>query len=195
MADAQGFDVDVARIWQTGMAYIDRTPDAVLLDAAGRTALVAADGKIVVPASYENVGLWTKDGGPEEGRESEDPTEFYQPGYEIGGATSRTVALTLAEDNEMVRWLDTGKTPVAGEMTVGGGNDHRFPLLIVQKRRDGAIRLRNGYARVSEFAPESADRGTLESSVATFKWSEADELGDDLYWERVVPATVTVPAG
>ncbi|MDJ1372750.1 hypothetical protein [Gulosibacter molinativorax] len=196
MADVD-FDVEKAKVYQTGLAFINRSPSATLLSESEMKAMVGSDGKITPPTGYESLGLWAKDSGPEFAREAGDSTEFYQPGFELVGEVSRTVGLTLAEDREIVQWLDHGKTPGAeGAVTVGGANGERFPLLLIMKRRDGLIDATNGFARVQEFAPGSAERGTLETSVSTFKWSAADELGGDLYRRvPIVPAVPTPPAG
>lgn len=184
MADERGFAPEALKVWTTGIAYIRMDGQAGLMTEAEWAAR-----PIVPPTTYVNLGIWMKDGGPEDGRETGDAVEFYQPEFQLSGDVTRTVKIKAAEDNNAVTWLDTGKVVSAsGAVIVDGVNDERFPLLIVQHRRDGALRYREGLARVHEFAPETSERGTVEPTSITFRWSRSEDLGGFYRQELILPA-------
>ena len=185
--DDKGFSPQSLKVWTTGVAYLRIDGKKTLL-----TDEQFAATPLDVPKDFVNLGIWMKDGGPEDGREVGEVTEFYQPEYQQSSDPSRTVMIKAAEDNQAVTWLDTGKVYSSkGELVVDGVNDETFPLVIVQKRRDGAYKYRHGLARVAEFSPETADRGTTEPTSITFKWARDESIGGFYRQRLVLPDGVT----
>lgn len=181
--DANGFSPEKLKVWVTGRAYIRMDGDKKLLTPEQWGA-----SPVTVPPEMVNVGIWMKDGGPEDGREVGEVTEYFQPEFQVSGDPKRTFKVKAAEDNDAVQWLDHGKIVKDGQVVVDGVNDEVFPLLQIMKRRDGAVRYRHGLARVSEFSPETADRGTNEPTSITFQWVRDESIGGFYREKWVQPA-------
>lgn len=105
-ADAEGNDLEKVFIPVTGFLAVQLTGEPTWVDPTEGSAT-----PLVLPEGYVKVGLFKQDGGPQDGGDKEDDLEFFQEGYKLGGSKSRTLQVTLAEFNDIVRQLTTGKTP------------------------------------------------------------------------------------
>lgn len=126
-ADAEGNDLEKVFIPVTGFLAVQLTGEPTWVDPTEGSAT-----PLVLPEGYVKVGLFKQDGGPQDGGDKEDDLEFFQEGYKLGGSKSRTLQVTLAEFNDIVRQLTTGKTPdTNGMIVVDGDNDATFPLSLI----------------------------------------------------------------
>lgn len=179
-ADAQGNDLSAVGIPLTGFlaAQLDGEPLFVASADGGKTPLQ-------LPEGYTKIGLFTTDGGPEHGTELEEPLEFFQDGYKLGGGTTRTTKIIAAENNELVRLLIDGTKPDENGMTVVDGTfDEVFPIFEAVQYKNGKQERYNGLARVSEIAESKATRGEIRNYEITFEYVRSDEIGG--YFRRWV---------
>lgn len=188
--DTEGNNLDAVGIPVTGFA-------AVQLD--GTQAFVDADkGNVTpleLPTGYKKVGLYKVDGGPQDASDKEDDIEFFQDGYKMGGAQTRTLQINLAQFDEFVRELISGQTPDAnGMIIVDSDRDSSFPMFEVVKYKNGWSRRRNGLARIQTVEPDQNTRGEVFGNAVTFEWVRNETIGG-LYREWLVPpAGYTPPA-
>lgn len=173
-ADAEGFDLGAVPIPITGFAAVQLDGAPVYLDSAQ-----VKPGSITVPEGYVKIGLFKQDGGPQDAADDDDAIEFFQDGYQLAGNTSLTVQINLAEMNNIVRRLITGKTPDENGMVVVDRNipDATFPMLTVTKFKNGKVRVRNGLARVTAVEADQEERGSVKGQSTTFRWLYNDALG------------------
>jgi uncharacterized protein YjdB len=172
-ADADGNDLKAVPIPVTGFlaVQLEGEPTYLESEALGVTPLV-------LPEGYQKAGLFSSDGGPQDGGDKEDDIEFFQDGYKLGGAKTRTLQVTLAELNDIVEKLITGKTPDEnGVVVVDGDNDATFPGFEVIKYKNGDETRRNGLMRVSTVEPDQNERGSVNGNAVTFDWIRQAELG------------------
>jgi uncharacterized protein YjdB len=172
-ADADGNDLKAVPIPVTGFlaVQLEGEPTYLESEALGVTPLV-------LPEGYQKAGLFSSDGGPQDGGDKEDDIEFFQDGYKLGGAKTRTLQVTLAELNDIVEKLITGKTPDEnGVIVVDGDNDATFPGFEVIKYKNGDETRRNGLMRVSTVEPDQNERGSVNGNAVTFDWLRQAELG------------------
>lgn len=173
MADAAGNDLQAVGVPITGMI-------AVCHDVA--QANVVADAKmsanpVELPGSkWVKLGLITQDGGLEFGNESGDALEFFQDGYKLSGAGSRTMSVTLAEDNPAVRRLLDGAEPDSnGVVYVEDSHpDGTFLVFSLTRFKNGAEERRHGVARVSEIEVDQEERGSVRGKKVTIEWLAHD---------------------
>jgi hypothetical protein len=90
-----------------------------------------------------------------------------------------TIQINLAQFDEIVRRLTTGKTPDANGMIVVDGltPDSTFPLFVATKYKNGWSRRRNGFARISEIEFDQETRGEVNGRSTTFEWIYDDTIG------------------
>jgi len=190
-ADAEGNDIGAVGVPITGFAAVqlptgtgDSTPTFVESAEGAATPLS-------LPTGYVKVGLFTQDGGPQEGGDAGDPIEFFQQGYKLAGDDQPTIAITLAEMNAIVRRLTTGEEPDENGMIVIKGltPDHVFPLFTATRYKNGWSRRRNGLARVSAVETSQETRGEVNGRATTFEWVYDETIGG-FYRDWLVP-----PAG
>lgn len=166
-ADSQGNDLSAVGIPLTGFAAVQLDGEPEFLESVeGGGATVA------LPAGYEKLGLFKDDGGPQDATETEDAIEFFQDGYKIAGASTLTVAITLAEFNAIVRRLISGKTPDENGMILvdQAAPDATFPFFTVTTYKTGIQVRRNGLARVQAVEPDQDTRGEVKGRATTFEW-------------------------
>lgn len=172
-ADAEGNDLEKVFIPVTGFLAVQLTGEPTWVDPTEGSAT-----PLVLPEGYVKVGLFKQDGGPQDGGDKEDDLEFFQEGYKLGGSKSRTLQVTLAEFNDIVRQLTTGKTPdTNGMIVVDGDNDATFPMFEVLKGKNGMSLRRNGLGRIQTVEPDQSTRGETSGNAVTFDWIRNDEWG------------------
>ena len=188
-ADAQGNDLSKVNIPVTGFLAIQKEGTPTYVDSAE-----GAKNPLTLPTGYVKLGLVTDDGGPEPGKDGEDAIEFWQEGYSIGGSSTRTVKVTLAENNDLTRWLLEGVAPDANGMTtVGGGNDATFPLFYAVQYKNGRQERYNGLAKVSEISESKSERGAITGYECTFTWVNDETVGG-AYRHWTMNAATSQPA-
>lgn len=172
-ADAEGNDLSKVLVPITGFLAVQLTGEPTFVEAAEGAA-----NPLVLPEGYVKVGLFKQDGGPQDGGDKEDDIEFFQDGYKLGGAKTRTLQVTLAEFNQIVRQLITGKTPDGnGMIVVDGDNDATFPMFECLKYKNGMTLRRNGMGRIQTVEPDQNTRGENNGNAVTFDWLRNDEWG------------------
>jgi hypothetical protein len=174
MKDAEGNDLSAVGVPVTGFAAVQLT--------GGPTYLSSSEGgtlPISIPSGYVKVGLFKVDGGPQEGGDAGDSIPFFQRGYKLAGDDQPTIQINLAQFDETVRRLTTGKTPDANGMIVITQltPDNTFPLLVVTKYKNGGTRVRNGLARISAVETDQETRGEVNGRATTFEWIEDETIG------------------
>lgn len=184
-ADASGNDLGSVNIPIGGaLAFAPYDPTNVIADAdLGNTPLK-------LPAAYQYLGLVKKDGAPQTAIDSEDSTEFWQKGYEKAGDATRTIEVTLAEDNPAVVKLTEGKTPDTNGIIYVNSSlpDAKLLILELVKYRDGGKeRRRNGAAQVTKVEPGQDSRGETPGIKVTLKWQE-DPLFNGSPYKQFGPA-------
>jgi hypothetical protein len=187
--DAEGNDLSAVSVPLTGFAAVQLTGDPTLIESVAGAAT-----PLVLPTGYAKVGLFKVDGGSQDAADTEDAIEFFQKGYKLAGDETLTVAINLAEFNETVRRLTTGKTPDANGMIVvdKATPDNTFPLFTYTKYKNGYSVRRNGMARVSAVERDQETRGEVNGRATTFEWLYDDTIGG-YYREWVVPPTTPTP--
>ena len=170
-ADAEGNDLEKVFIPVTGFLAVQLTGEPTWVDPTEGSAT-----PLVLPEGYVKVGLFKQDGGPQDGGDKEDDLEFFQEGYKLGGSKSRTLQVTLAEFNDIVRQLTTGKTPdTNGMIVVDGDNDATFPMFEVLKGKNGMSLRRNGLGRIQTVEPDQSTRGETSGNAVTFDWAGSSD--------------------
>lgn len=193
-ADAQGNDLDAVGVPITGMfAFAPIDPANVLT----KPALAARP--LVLPIAYRKLGLFKSDGGPENARDAGDAITFFQIGYQLSGEGTRTVKITLAENNAAVLALIEGSEPDAdGVIEVSSSlPNNQFILFGTTKYRNKTEKRQIGVAYVSAVEPDKQERGSVEGAAVTFTWLEHELFNDAPFWQVILPApgSVIVPTG
>ncbi|AOT24251.1 major tail protein [Propionibacterium phage Anatole] len=188
--DTEGNDLNSVGIPLTGFI-------AVQLEGAPTFVEAATGGteKVELPVGYKKVGLFKDDGGPQDASDKDDDIEFFQDGYKLGGKQTRTVQVTLAEFNDIVRELMAGKKPdVNGMIVVDEDNNNSFPIFTAVKFKNGVTVRRNGMGRIQKIEPDQDTRGEVKGNAVTFEWLFSDEIGGKFREWVFRPAVPKVPA-
>lgn len=198
-ADEQGNDPGAVGVPITGMAaFAPHAAENVLT----KTELAAKP--LVLPAAYRKLGLYKVDGGPAPGRETEDPILFFQIGYSKAGQGTRSVVITLAEQNANVLKLIEGAEPDEnGVIEVSASlPDNRFILFVVTMYRAEAGQPRMekrqiGVASVTAVELDQQERGSVEGAAVTFTWAEDDLFNGAPFWQYgpAIPGSGPAPTG
>ena len=191
-ADDNGNDLSAVSVPVTGLAaYAPVEATNVVADAdMGKKPLA-------LPVAFKKLGLYKVDGGPQDGRESGDAIEFFQEGYAIPGDGTRSVTITLAEDNVNVQQLIEGKAPTSdGVIYV----DASLPaaqsiLFVVTRYRNGQERRRTGVAQVTAVEVDQETRGEVRGNAVTFQWQPHDLFNNAPYkeWLGAPVEAVVIP--
>ncbi|WEK60503.1 MAG: hypothetical protein P0Y60_14475 [Candidatus Microbacterium colombiense] len=193
-ADEQGNDLGAVGVPITGMAAFAQLDAENVLT---KTELCAKP--LVLPPAYRKLGLYKVDGGPAPGRETEDPILFFQVGYSLAGDGTRSVVITLAEQNANVQHLIEGAEPDEnGVIEVSASlPDNRFILVVVTKYRGGLEKRQIGVASVTAVELDQQERGSVEGAAVTFTWAEHDLFNGAPFWQYgpAVPGTPPAPTG
>lgn len=190
-ADAEGNDIGAVGVPITGFAAVQLPPTTGDFTPLFVDSEEGAATPLTLPTGYVKVGLFTQDGGPQEGGDAGDAIEFFQQGYKAPGDDQPNIVITLAEFSAIVRRLTTGQTPDENGMIVVKGltPDHTFPLFVATRFKNGWSRRRNGFARISAIEVSQETRGEVNGRAVTFDWIFNDEIGG-FYRDWLVP-----PAG
>lgn len=182
-ADTEGNDLGAVGVPITGFAAVQLTDGPTFVNSAQGAATPLA-----LPAGYKKLGLFKVDGGPQDGGDAGDKTEFFQQGYKLAGDDQPTVQINLAQFDAHVRRLLTGQTPDANGMVIIKGitPDTTFPLFVATKFKNGWTRRRNGLARISAVEADKETRGEVNGRNVTFEWIFDEQLGG-FYREWLVP--------
>lgn len=169
-----GANLGAVGIPLTGFAAVQLDGEPVLLDSAAGKAT-----PLEVPEGYKKVGLFKVDGGPQESAETGDSIEFFQDGFKAAGQGTLTITINLAEMNEHVRRLTTGKKADENGMIVvdAATPDAIFPLLVVTQYKNGWQRRLNGMARISAVEKDQETRGEVNGRNTTFEWVYSEKVG------------------
>ncbi len=188
-ADSNGNDLDAVGVPVTGTVAFAQASAANVI---AKNALGAKP--LVFPAGFKKLGLVKQDGAPAETRDSGDATEFWQKGYSIPGEGTRSVQVTLAEDNAAVLELTEGKSPDAnGVIEVSSSlPGNRFILFESIVFRNGKERRRIGVASITAVEPGQKTRGEVPGQAVTFTWSEDPLFNGAPFWQwgPAAPGTV-----
>lgn len=181
--DDQGNDLSAVGIPLTGFAAVQLDGTATFVEPTAGAAT-----PLTLPTGYKKVGLFKTDGGPKDAADQEDAIEFFQDGYKLNGDATLTVQINLAEFNETVRKLTTGKTADVNGMVVidQATPDTTFPLFTYTKFKNGWSLRRNGMARISAVEKDQETRGEVNGRATTFEWVRDDTIGG-FYREWLVP--------
>lgn len=194
-ADTEENDIDAVGVPVGGFIGVNFDQDADLL-----TEEALSTTPLVLPAGWKKVGLITDDGGPQDGGDKDDDTEFFQEGYKLPGKRTRTVQVTLAEMNAVTDRIAFGKEPDAnGVVVVDDDNTDTFQLIEVIKFKNGDELRRSGRGRVSAVEPGQMERGSVHRKDTTFEWIRDEEIGGFYrQWRKLAatsPSTPETPAG
>lgn len=193
-ADAQGNDLQAVGIPITGFVAVQLEGEPAFVESAAGAA-----NPLTLPKGYVKVGLITEDGAPAPAAETGDAMKFWQDGYEIGGSDEFTLEVTLAELNDTVRKLVTGKTPDLNGMIVidSAVPAAVFPLFYAVQFKDGRQLRRSGLARISAVEEPQATRGEIFGYKVTFKWVRDETVGGAYrQWDlNKAAAKATEPSG
>lgn len=192
-ADAAGNDLEAVGVPITGVAaFAPVAPENVITKAQ------LGASPLVLPVAAKRLGLYKVDGGPAPARETGDALEFFQKGYMLAGEGTRSVTITLAEQNHAVLQLTEGATPDAnGVIEVSSSlPGNRFILYVVTRYRGGLEKRQIGVASVTAIEPDQQTRGEIEGAAVTFTWQEDDLFNGAPFWQwgPAVPGTVA-PTG
>lgn len=185
--DTQGNDLDSVEVVLGGgirFAPYDEanviTPEMI---AATKTPEEVADALPEIFKSPESgVGLITSDGGPQDARDADDATEFYQAGYSLNADPSLTTAFTIAENNELTRRMTIGEPDEYGVYHVTDilQNDKWIAYQEESIRGSGGkvrVRRRAGVIKLTGNEPNQSERGVVKGSAWTATW-QTDSLFD-----------------
>lgn len=185
--DTQGNDLDSVEVVLGGgirFAPYDEanviTPEMI---AATKTPEEVADALPEIFKSPESgVGLITSDGGPQDARDADDATEFYQAGYSLNADPSLTTAFTIAENNELTRRMTIGEPDEYGVYHVTDilQNDKWIAYQEESIRGSGGkvrVRRRAGVIQLTGNEPNQSERGVVKGSAWTATW-QTDSLFD-----------------
>lgn len=189
-ADSQGNDLDAVAVPLTGMAaFAPVDAENVIAKASLK------DSPLTIPAAFKRLGLYKTDGGPEAAREAGDAIEFFQKGYQLAGDGTRTVKISLAEQNASVQELIEGVAPdTDGVIAVSSSlPDNRFILLVVTRYKNGKEKRQIGVAAVTAVEPDKQERGNVEGQAVTFTWQEDPLFGDAPFWQWIGTPVVPTP--
>lgn len=190
-ADEQGNDLGAVGVPITGLAAFAPLDQANVLTkpALGATPLV-------LPAAYRKLGLYKVDGGPAPARESEDPILFFQVGYALAGDGTRSVVITLAEQNATVLELIEGSAPDEnGVIEVSSSlPDNRFILFTSTTYRNKMQKRQIGVASITSVELDQQERGSVEGAAVTFTWQEHELFNGAPFWQwgPAVPGTIII---
>lgn len=179
-ADEQGNDLGAVGVPITGLAAFAPLAQANVI---GKAVLGASP--LALPAAYRRLGLYKVDGGPAPARESEDPILFFQIGYSLAGQGTRTVTITLAEQNQTVQELIEGATADAnGVIEVSSSlPDNRFILFTSTSYRNKMQKRQNGVASITAVELDQQERGSVEGAAVTFTWQEHEYFNGAPFWQ------------
>lgn len=173
--DTQGNDLTAVGVPIGGMvAFAPYAEDNVIADAAiGKKPLA-------LPTAYKLLGLIKQDGAPQHSWDTDDPIEFFQPGYSLSVGGTRGIQVNLGENNSSVLELTEGKTPDTNGVIYVDSTlpNARVMLFVATKYKNGTEDRYNGVAQVKSVEFDQDERGSVRGRSVTLDWKE-DELFAD----------------
>lgn len=190
MADEQ-YDLDGVGLPLTGkVGYAPVSAENVITSEHGGSRTLSLPTEY--PA-YVQLGLIKQDGGIEDGGDAGEAIEFFQKGPKLAGDDTLTIAVGLAQGDELVRRFVRGKEPDEnGRIIVDSavpGNEFLLFSEVIYKNL--AIERLNGVARISELTKDKAERGTVRGWNVTMEWIPHELFDMGMYAEWVIPPTST----
>jgi hypothetical protein len=193
-ADSSGNDLDAVGVPITGLAAFAPVLEANVIPKADLGA-----SPLVLPAAFKRLGLYKTDGGPTPTRDTGDAIEFFQKGYTLSGDGTRSVKITLAEQNDAVQALIEGVEPDAnGVIEVSSSlPNNRFILLVVTRYKNGTEKRQEGVATITAVEPDQQTRGEVEGAAVTFQWQEDALFNSAPFWQwgPAIPGAAVAPTG
>lgn len=180
-ADAQGNDLTSVKYVVNSKIIVAPYDPAVKLTAS-MIAKTVADPITTLEDIFSKghaVGLITSDGAPQDARDSDDATEFHQPGYMLNADPNLTLAFTVAEDNETVRAMTIGTPDADGVYHVSDTiQDSKWIAYQETHYKTGTIRRRLGVLQTTGSEPAQDTRGEVSGIALTTTWQK-DGIVDD----------------
>lgn len=179
-ADSQGNDLEAVGVPITGVAAFAPIAAENVIEKADLGA-----SPLVLPVAAKRLGLFKVDGGPAPARETGDAIEFFQKGYTLAGDGTRSVVVSLAEQNPNVQALIEGAEPDEnGVIEVSSSlPDNRFIFYTVTRYRSGKEKRQEGVASVTAVEPDQQTRGEVEGQAVTFTWQEDPLFNNAPFWQ------------
>lgn len=180
-ADAAGNDITQVRVVTTSKIRLAPYDASKQLTATLIAPTVAdpATGLDTIFAKGGFVGLITKDGAPQDGRDADDATEFHQPGYLLNAEPKLTLEFTAAEDNDLTRAMTIGTADSTGVYHVTDTiQDTKWLAYQETVYKDGRHRRRLGVVQITGAEPDKEDRGSVSGIKFTAEWLK-DPIVDD----------------
>lgn len=140
------------------------------------------------------VGLITKDGAPQDGRDADDATEFHQPGYMLNADPKLTLEFTAAEDNDLTRAMTIGTADTTGVYhVVDTIQDSKWIAYQETVFKNGKHRRRLGVVQITGAEPDQEKRGDVAGIAFTAEWIKdpITDGGNSRYLESYVTPTVS----
>lgn len=186
-ADMQGNDLSKVAVPTTGAIMLVPYNEANKITSAMIADNIA---KPTLPAAYDRtkaaLGLITSDGGPQDSRDADDPTKFYQSGYLLNGSATLSTSFTVAEDNELTRRITLGEPDENGVYAVDDIiADGKWCAYQEEAWRGGRIRRRAGVVQVTDNAPGQSENGSVIGKEITVEWQEDPMYGGHKYLESI----------
>lgn len=190
-ADSQGNDTSKVPVIVTG---------AIMLVPYSEDNMITPemiDSKIATPTLPEAynrqtacVGLITSDGAPQDARDAEDSTEFWQNGYMLNGDSTLSMSFTIAEDNELTRRITLGEPDEHGvyhvEDIIQGD---KWCAYYEETLKGGRVRRRAGVVQITGNEPGQRSRGTAIGDALTVTWQPDAMYGGAKYLQSVYETT------
>ncbi|KAE8127295.1 hypothetical protein [Bifidobacterium tibiigranuli] len=194
-ADSQGNDLSKVEVPITGAISLVPYSDA---NKITRTMIARSKAKPELPDAYAPakacVGLITSDGGPQDGRDADDPTEFYQSGYLLQPEPKLTTAFTAAEDNDLTRLITVGEPDADGVYAVDDIlRDDKWMAYQEEALRGGRVRRRAGVVQVTGNEPGQSERGSVKGRALTVTWQPDPNYDGHRYFESIYDPTSPAP--
>lgn len=210
--DAQGNDLNAVKYVVSTKILLAPYDETVQLTAAmikNSVADVASTLSGVFHKDMTAIGLITKDGAPQDGRDADDATEFHQPGYKMNGDPTLTLSFTVAEDNELTRLMTIGTPDADGVYHVKDVvQDTKWFAYQETAYKNGTVRRRLGVIQITGNEPAQDNRGEVSGLGLTATWAQDATVDNGMsrYLEAyytpmeatsltVTPASLTLKAG
>lgn len=185
--DSQGNDLSAVEVPITGaIMLVPYSDDNVITSTMiGKNV---AQPELPEAYDYETacVGLITSDGGPQDSRDADDATEFYQDGYLLAASATLSTSFTAAENNEMTRKVTLGEPDENGVYTVDDiVQDTKWMAYQEESLRGGRVRRRAGVVIVTGNEPNQSERGSVKGQQLTVTWQADEHYGGGKYIECI----------
>lgn len=142
-----------------------------------------------LPEAYGSdswVGLITEDGGFQDSRDADDPTKFFQEGYQLNAEPDLTTSFTVAENNKLIRKLTLGEPDSNGVYAVDDIiQNGRYPAYQEEPLKGGRVRRRAGVVQVTGNEPNQSTRGSVKGSAITVEWTPDEMYDNHRYYEYI----------